>query len=199
MNQVFEHVFAMLPEKYRDKAVIAGGAAASLDRARDIDVFVLGLNSPPKVVGFRDALKIPNMKLRDLFSHEAGEDDTFCKIADSDVGDNIVVGDIPEDAINDIRTIQILASPYMTVTDLLLNFDLSCHCVAYTPDGNRHILEGTTTDLTVPPKAVAPAFPEYTLGRYRRFCLRYGLKPDPDELVKLCTIPERDNVSMQCV
>ena len=190
MNPTFKQVFDLLPEKYRSSAVIAGGAAADLSRANDIDVFVLGLNSPPKVIRFRDALKIQDMVRRDLFIRGTGEDAAICKITDSDIGDNIVVGDIPEDVLNGIRPIQILASPYLTVTDLLLNFDLSCHCVAYTLDEQRHILDGITTGLDVPPKAVTPAFPEYTLGRYRRFCLRYGLQPDAAELVKLCTIPE---------
>ena len=198
MHTTLAQVFInTLPEKYRSRAVIAGGAAADLNRANDIDIFVLGLNSPPKVIAFRHdlkALKIPGMELRDIFKRGEGEDATLCKITDSDVGNNIVVADIPEDPFAGRLPIQILASPYMTVTDLLLNFDLSCHCVAYTVDGQRHILENVTTDLTKPPKAVAPAFPEYTLGRYRRFCLRYGFKPDAEELIRLCTMPEPSRI-----
>ena len=191
MNPVFKQVFDLLPENYRDRAVIAGGAAADFNRANDIDVFVLGLNSTPKVIQFKNSLKIPNMIQRDLFTRGTGEDATICKITDSDIGNNIVIGDIPEDIFGTIyKPVQILASPYLSVTDLLLNFDLSCHCVAYTPDGERHVLENITTGLDVPPKSVNPQFPEYTLGRYRRFCLRYGLQPDATELIKLCTIPE---------
>ena len=98
-----------------------------------------------------------------------------------------VVGDIPAGILH---AVQIIASPFMAVDALLQDFDISTHCVGYTPNGKRHEIPQTTS-LLIPPKVVNSNIPDLTLSRYRRIVQRYGLTPDPDELVRLCLMPDK--------
>ena len=193
MNPVFKRIFDIIPKQYHENTFIAGGAAVDLEKALDIDIFVLRIITKHE----NDVLKavialtpgitfrpediptgMPGVKrhIKSLLKTDSNVDKHFNVIADIDTR-----GLLPP--------IQIIGSPFLTVYDLLNDFDISTHCVAYGTDGNRHIIPRTTA-LDVPPKIVNSNIPNISISRYRRTCLRYGLRPDPDELVQLCLTPD---------
>ncbi len=198
MNSIFAHVFRCLPAKYLDRAVIAGGAAACYEKADDIDIWILGLNNDKKVAAFTKDLRAMNIEGIEFVDTavEAIEKKT-------DSGENLnnqIVANIPRGILlpdpgifvtaTFTKPVQIMASVFMTSTDLLMDFDLSTHCISYNASGEKNLLVATT-GLGSPPKVVCPPkSPDRTLSRYRRLCLRYGLAPDPSELVALCCMPD---------
>lgn len=194
MNPIFKRVFNLLPEQYRAAAVIAGGAAVDVEKASDIDVFVLGIYGKDKISAFWDdmeAAHIPGITFREESKKktkisppdpQAVKQRHIRKLDSGDNTHNTVVCDIDTRGL--LPSIQIIESPFTTPEKLLEDFDISVHCVAYGPDGTRYVLPGTT-DTKTPPKIIRVADPELTLLRYRRLCLRYDIPPDTDELIKL--------------
>lgn len=198
MNSSFKAVFNLIPPQYRSSAVIAGGAAACLEKADDIDVWVLGLDDGIKVTKFKQALG--HLKAHGKWTEIDFVDNAEQTAKQCDSGENWnnqIIANIkdgitlPNDdpfALDECtKPVQIMASVFHTPQDLLNDFDLSVHCVAVMPNGTEVRLTNRTTSLTEPPKVVGQP---KTLSRYRRFCLRYGLQPDPAELVKLCNMPD---------
>ena len=188
MEFLFNRVFGFIPKEYRNQSCIAGGAAVSLMSAGDIDVFILGINEEYKAENLKKALtaaKIPGLEFRD---QPVPVKDIDFLLNDSAVDGHFnVIAEIDNELFQ--LKIQIMGSPFMAVTDLLKDFDLSTHCVAYTPDGTRHTIP-ETTPVPESPKVVHSNIPGITISRYRKLCKRYGLKPDPNELVKLCEMPD---------
>ena len=196
LNPVFAHIFRLIPTRYLSKAIIAGGAAACYEKADDIDVWVLGLNDDKKVEKFKEDLRAMNIDGIKFVT----PDDVIEKQCDSGSNwNNQIIANIscgiavPEDSIFDItysKPVQIMASVFMSPSDLLSDFDLSTHCIGFNASGQEYRIAATTTTDVAPRIVCAPKSPDRTLSRYRRFCLRYGVAPDPTELVKLCTMPD---------
>lgn len=207
MNPVFKRLFKLVPDGYRDNSCIAGGAAVDLETADDIDIFVLGITDDSKMNHFRNqltAMGIPGAHIRDINNAEdtAKEADKgplhadtvkrkrhIETIAQQDVqqkrygNKNSVCVDIPATIF--FPAIQIIASPWRNPQELLRNFDLSIACVAFSPKGETITID-ETTDIKTPPKVVHLTWPVHTFIRYRRYCQRFNLEPDPQELVKIC-------------
>ena len=177
--------FQLIPEEYRSRAVIAGGAAASFVYASDVDIYILGLDEDGayklSAILDRQRSTIPGMRVS---MPGSGEFDELCSNY-PEKDDFRVIAGIPDA----VTPVQIIATWNETVKDLLQGFDISTHCVAYTSDGTRHTI-AETTDLTVSPRFVSMHAPDKALARYRKICLRYGLQPDPAELVRACLVPE---------
>jgi len=178
-------------------AVIAGGAAANYQKADDIDIWVLGINDDNKLEMFIAALKAANIPGIKFVEDQTDGEET---LPYENNWNNVIVADIPggisipNDSIFDFeqttKPIQIMASVFMNAFDLLNDFDLSTHAIGYGSDGSIFKATGWT-GLADSPKVISdPISPDRTLSRYRRFCLRYGLAPDINELVKLCTMPD---------
>ena len=173
MNKIIENAFSLIPPDWLHQAVIAGGAAACLEKASDIDIFILDVPCDYDVQALRNAIQnIPGIVMR-------GDKDP--KYTD----DFNVIADIPG-----LIPVQIIASKFETVDELLRDFDISTHAVAITPDGLTHTIPAFTGQHQTP-RVMTLRNPELTLARYRRICLRYDLTPDANELVRLCTTPDR--------
>ncbi len=200
MNPVFAHIFRLIPTRYLSKAIIAGGAAACYEKADDIDVWVLGLNDDKKVEKFKEDLRAMNIDGIEFVTPE----EVIEKQCDSGSNwNNEIVANIPNgvvtDEVDDIfgesrsKPVQIMASVFMSPSALLSDFDLSTHCIGFNASGQEYRLAATTTTDVAPRIVCSPKSPDRTLSRYRRFCLRYGVAPDPEELVTLCTMPDPEH------
>ena len=185
MNIVFQRILNLLPKEYRDKAYIAGGAAACFELADDIDVFVLGIITEQESAEFEKALhdmKVLGMTFR-----------SDKPVLDKPHTDSCVNGhfnvraEIPSAGV--IQPIQFIGSPFTTIDELLQDFDISTHCWAVDVTGKSFSIPESTSMYRVP-KLVHSNIPNITLVRYRKICLRYKLAPDPNELVKICVLPE---------
>jgi hypothetical protein len=184
MHPLIAKAFTLLPPDYRNTAYVAGGAAVNITTASDIDVFVLGLNDEEKIEAFeaqlRTFLAAKKVKFR--------TDKTFVKDPETIETDSAVDGhfnvvvDIPMKVIG--LPVQLIASPFMTVEDLLRDFDLSVHCVAYNQGGILTVLPETTL-LVEPIRLLHSNIPGLTRKRYTRLCERYMLPEDPDEVAKI--------------
>lgn len=180
MNKILQNAFNLIPAPWRNRAVIAGGAAACFDKADDIDIFVLDMPHDEDVIKFRAALRaadIPGIVFRE------GLDPAYTEKLQ-------VVADVPSIAL----PVQIIATRLATKHELLMDFDISTHVAAITPDGVLHIRPGRTSLINETPKILSWATPERTLVRYRRICIRYGLEPDMADLRKLCTLPDPKDI-----
>ena len=182
MDSLLTRTFKLFPPNYSSRLCIAGGAAVDVLKASDIDVYILNTTYDEQSVQ-SDLARIPGVQLRDLLANTAIQAESC-----PDGSPNTVLAEIPASGV--APAIQIIGAPVSTPELLLMGFDLSVHCVAYTPDGKRHTIDETTTPDR-PIKVLTPVDPDSTLRRYRRFCLRYGIQPDPDELVKLCLMPDK--------
>ncbi len=196
MNPVFAHIFRLIPARYLSKAIIAGGAAACYEKADDIDVWVLGLNDDAKVERFKEDLRAMNIDGIEFVTPE----DVIEKQCDSGSNwNNQIIANIPKGILIESgeifgdeysKPVQIMASVFMFPSDLLSDFDLSTHCIGFNASGQEYRIAATTTTDVAPRIVCSPKSPDRTLSRYRRFCLRYGVAPDPEELVKLCAMPD---------
>ena len=185
MNIIFQRILNLLPKEYQDKAYIAGGAAACFELANDIDVFVLSINTEQESAKFEKALhdmNIPGMTFR-----------SDKPVLDKPHTDSCVDGhfnvraEIPSAGV--IQPIQFIGSPFTTIEALLQDFDISTHCWAVDVTGKSFSIP-ESTPINGTPKLVHSNIPNITLVRYRKICLRYKLAPDPNELVKICALPE---------
>lgn len=173
----------LVPPDLHVRTFIAGGFAANPNKANDIDLWIVGDEPHPDV-----AEKI----LRHLGNN--GHDITvrnFPFYTDVQLTPGRTVWfrvcDVNDFYSNGKRMpVQIMATTYHDVDELLAYFDLSPHKKAIAiSDGLEIIGRGFTTP-DEQPRATRFDTPHSTLRRYFRLCERYGHRPNWDDVNQLC-------------
>lgn len=166
MNEIFSRIFInCVPDFYRYRCCIAGGAAFDFSSAGDIDLFIYQITTDTALAKLKVdliAMNIPGIEFSNI------ETETEY------VGPSHLIATVRSGLMPDI---QIIASECFDIKDLLRNFDLSTHCVAYSPEGIKYTIRETTDRYTAP-KIVCLRNPDKTLVRYRKLVLRYDLPVD---------------------
>jgi hypothetical protein len=175
-SEILDRVKALLPQTLHARAVIAGGAAADLGKATDIDVFVLGARGKT-VISRQITTYLRDFVDTAFVDHRYDENKGYDKSRD-DFEKIATIGGA-------LWPVQIIAVDQETVADLLNRFDISVHQVAVTLDG-RKVVVPTTTRVIQQPRLISPKYSaKFTLERLKRLCSRYGFKPHPDDVAAL--------------
>lgn len=166
--KVLSHAFSLVPECYRRQSVIVGGAAACLELAPDIDIFVLQRAGALVSLDQHTAAIRRQIRLSALQSSLWKLTFSPYPKANRRIVANYGQGILP-------YPIQLIAVPDQSIFDLLSSCDISTHMVAIDYEGCRHVIPQTT------PLNEHPAihrFNAQTVDRYRKICPRYGHTPD---------------------
>lgn len=158
---LLQEVFGYL-DKTCASIFIAGGAVQSWKEASDVDLW-FGKNARAKAITFLGGLPFYHLTK----STEKGYQNEL-------IGN----GYIPR--LN--KVIQVMVTD-KSISDRMLDFDISTHCIAITSKGDLH-MGVNYTHFKHPPKVlkVSPT----TLSRYIKICNRYGHIPDITVIKQIC-------------
>lgn len=160
--EMLDKVFSYLPSRCTS-IFIAGGAVQSFNKASDVDLW-FGNDGRAKALSYLSGLPFYHLTK----SPEKGYQNEL-------VGN----GYIPEIG----KVIQVMVTD-KTISDRMLDFDISTHCAAMDSRGNTYI--GVNyTHYEHPPKVlkISPT----TLSRYVKICTRYGHVPDVEVVKYICS------------
>lgn len=174
-----ERLLALVPERLRSNAYVAGGFAADPIGAEDVDVWILG------VQGDRSELLNHMIQInRDfenglVFKH--GQESDY----NVDNGPFNVVGDVLGVEGIGKRKVQILFSFAKNIQDLLKTFDITTHQIAVRLNDGETVVAPTWTPPYEQPRVVLFDRPQVTLRRLEKIAPRYGFTPAAADVTKL--------------
>lgn len=174
----FSHLmFNFIPEQWRERTWVAGGAAVDIERASDIDLWIVAGKDFARARG-----QVYEMM------HERGWDAFF-------VGDEAGSGSLHDlvyskpHAFLD-KTVQVLVTDFDTPQKLVDSFDVSTHAVAKRQDGvvMDIVFSKKFTDLSQLPVVMRYDTPRNTLARVWKISERYGLEPRLEDVTRLANL-----------
>ena len=177
-----KQLLQLVPPSIHDRLWIAGGYLADPERACDIDAWLLDAanNGEEFSLAHNYALKawwnLEPLEIARRIAPYVGHD------APSEYVDSLKAKGIYYVGSLQLSTwpkpVQLFATPYTTITELLADFDVSTHQVA------QHVATGmlatiqTTTATNAIPRITNWATPATTLVRIERLAKRYGFSLD---------------------
>lgn len=173
-----------VPERWRSKAVVAGGFAADPARARDVDIWIPADNRYHEArTDVRNHLRKLGLEYTLEIEHSTTDDEERAE----DYAHHLVAT-IPNGFGN--RPVQILVSDAVNAQQLVEGFDISTHAIAKslqpgTGGAMRVTFAARWTGTRVPPRVMRWTTPEDTLRRLQRVMLRYGVAADKGDLERL--------------
>jgi hypothetical protein len=173
MTHLLEKTAALIPAHLRDKAFVAGGAAADFSRATDIDIFMVGLHGNDAEIR-----NVVGGLLYDRYSLIDHRDDRK--------KEHYGIPDFQKMAtVKGLWPVQIIAVKQATITELLHRFDITTHQVAFSlATKEQHTVDSTTAPSEVP-RVGHVTYPGITMERLIRLCARYGHTPVQEDVDRL--------------
>jgi hypothetical protein len=174
--------FKLVPANLLPDAVIAGGACVDLEKAGDVDIWLMNQR-------LDDAETLRDILMMN-FNQFANVNDVFSPGWDNNIQRRRPVererymqdGLVLVEGFFEGRPFQILLTAAQNWNQLLSMFDLSVHKAAIDPAG-RTLNYATAPDQVI--RVTNFHSPERTFARLRKLCKRYGTTPKMEDLWSL--------------
>jgi len=185
--ELAEELKKIVPSQWHSSAYVAGGYAAAPHQAADIDIWILGVGALESAWSLTEDLKatfenVPGYLAEGAVSYPDGDTSPhpFAKVAES------MVEMPPLSPRFGWMKVQLMATPFRDVQELLSYFDLSVHKFAWQLTKPEELIAAPDATQTYEPIRITRFdTPAHTLSRAAKLEARYKVHVNVQDLAQL--------------